>query len=155
MASLECDVAAFETWLRKHCAVLESDLQSKHDRLRRSAFDFLRCTYFRWARTIESLCPDLRDAPRAACVGDIHLKNFRIRRAADARLVWGVNDFDEAADWLRPFANAGVAALREFGLELEDYPRASPPEDLVRPLRKSLPKGAASAGRDPWPCDAI
>ena len=126
MASLECDVAAFETWLRKHCAVLESDLQSKHDRLRRSAFDFLRCTYFRWARTIESLCPDLRDAPRAACVGDIDLKNFRIRRAADARLVWGVNDFDEAADWLRPFANAGVAALREFGLELEDYPRASP-----------------------------
>ena len=154
MASLECDVAAYETWLRKHCAVLESDLQSKHDRLRRSALDFLRCTYFRSARTIESLCPDLRDAPRAACVGDIHLKNFGIRRDADARLVWCVNDFDEAADWPRPFANAGVAALREFGLELEDYPRASPPEDLVRPLRKSLPKGAASAGRDPWPCDA-
>lgn len=49
---------------------------------------------------------------------------------------------NQAADWLRLFANAGVAALREFRLRLEDYLRASPLEDVVRPLRKSLPKGA-------------
>lgn len=35
--------------------------------------------------------------PRTLCVGDIHLENFGTWRDADARLVWGVNDFDEAA----------------------------------------------------------
>jgi hypothetical protein len=31
-------------------------------------------------------------------VGDIHLENFGVWRDDDGRLVWGVNDFDEAAD---------------------------------------------------------
>ena len=31
-------------------------------------------------------------------VGDIHLENFGTWRDADGRLVWGVNDFDEAAE---------------------------------------------------------
>jgi hypothetical protein len=35
-------------------------------------------------------------------VGDIHLENFGTWRDADGRLVWGVNDFDEAAEM--PFA---------------------------------------------------
>ena len=30
-------------------------------------------------------------------VGDLHLENFGTWRDADGRLVWGVNDFDEAA----------------------------------------------------------
>jgi hypothetical protein len=29
-------------------------------------------------------------------VGDLHLENFGIWRDAEGRLVWGVNDFDEA-----------------------------------------------------------
>ena len=35
---------------------------------------------------------------RCLAVGDIHLENFGTWRDADGRLVWGVNDFDEAAD---------------------------------------------------------
>ena len=31
-------------------------------------------------------------------VGDIHLENFGTWRDDDGRLVWGVNDFDEAAE---------------------------------------------------------
>lgn len=102
MASLDHDIAAYEAWLHKQCAVVEADLEAKHMRMRTSAFDFLRATYFRWARTIESLCPELRDAPRAECVGNMHVENFGIWRDADARLVWGVNDFDEAA--VMPYA---------------------------------------------------
>ena len=34
---------------------------------------------------------------RVLAVGDIHLENFGTWRDADGRLVWGVNDFDEAA----------------------------------------------------------
>ena len=65
--------------------------------MQKNAFAFLRATYFRWARTIESVCPELAAAPVVACVGDIHVENFGTWRDADGRLVWGVNDYDEAA----------------------------------------------------------
>ncbi|WP_349607587.1 MULTISPECIES: DUF2252 family protein [Cupriavidus] len=97
MASLDRDISSYERWLRKQCSVIESDLQAKHERMRRSPFDFLRATYFRWARTIGSTCPGCTDAPKVVCVGDIHVENFGTWRDAQARLVWGVNDFDEAA----------------------------------------------------------
>jgi hypothetical protein len=58
---------------------------------------FLRATYFRWARKIVTLCPQLADAPRVLSIGDLHLENFGTWRDADGRFVWGVNDFDEAA----------------------------------------------------------
>ncbi|MEO8526293.1 MAG: DUF2252 family protein [Caldimonas sp.] len=95
-------MSAYERWLRKQCDVVESDLEAKHERMRKSAFRFLRATYFRWARTIEAVCPDLARAPRVACVGDIHIENFGTWRDADARLVWGVNDYDESA--VMPYA---------------------------------------------------
>ena len=40
---------------------------------------------------------DLKDAPQVLAVGDIHVENFGTWRDAEGRLVWGVNDFDEAA----------------------------------------------------------
>lgn len=39
------------------CDAVEADLQTKQVRMRRSAFDFLRATYFRWARRIDTACP--------------------------------------------------------------------------------------------------
>ncbi|MDQ0392867.1 DUF2252 family protein [Labrys monachus] len=89
--------AEYETWLRKQCDVVEADLERKHCRMRRNSFVFLRATYFRWARSIEGVCPGLIDAPAVLAVGDIHVENFGTWRDADGRLVWGVNDFDEAA----------------------------------------------------------
>jgi hypothetical protein len=65
--------------------------------MRKNAFIFLRATYFRWARKIGTWCPELMDAPKVLAVGDLHLENFGTWRDADGRLVWGVNDFDEAA----------------------------------------------------------
>jgi len=103
MASLERDIAAYERWLRRRCDVVEADLQAKHERMRRSAFDFLRATCFRWARRIETACPGFADAPKALCVGDSHAENFGTWRDGQARLVWGVNDFDEAATTPYPY----------------------------------------------------
>ncbi len=97
MTAVDRDIAAYERWLRKQCDVTEPDLKTKHRQMRKSPFDFVRATYFRWAKTIEATCPKLSDAPRAICVGDIHVENFGTWRDARARLVWGVNDFDEAA----------------------------------------------------------
>jgi hypothetical protein len=97
------DVREYERWLRKQCSVVDSGVEEKHKRMRKSAFDFLRATYFRWARVIETVCGDLHAAPRVMSVGDTHVENFGTWRDADGRLVWGVNDFDEAAVMQYPY----------------------------------------------------
>ena len=61
-------------------------------------FVFLRATYWRWAEIIPEICPDLMSAPPVLAVGDIHLENYGTWRDREGRLVWGVNDFDEAAE---------------------------------------------------------
>jgi hypothetical protein len=38
------------------------------------------------------------DAPRSLAVGDLHLENFGTWRDAEGRLIWGVNDLDEACE---------------------------------------------------------
>ena len=97
MNSFERDVDEYETWLHAHCRVVKADLKEKHRRMRSNVFAFLRTTYFRWARTIQSVCPELAATPIVACIGDIHVENFGTWRDADGRLVWGINDYDEAA----------------------------------------------------------
>ena len=54
---------AFENWLRSRCKVVEADLAYKHKRMRKSAFVFLRATYFRWAKRIETICPEYSSPP--------------------------------------------------------------------------------------------
>ncbi len=90
----------YERWLmaQLHGAVVEGDNKKKHKRMRDSAFAFLRATYWRWAETILDVCPDLAGAPALLAVGDIHLENFGTWRDEEGRLVWGVNDYDEAAE---------------------------------------------------------
>ena len=38
---------AYEAWLRTECAVVDRDLDLKHDLMGESAFVFLRATFFR------------------------------------------------------------------------------------------------------------
>src|SRR5258708_17303003 len=101
--SFKPDNDAFETWLRTQCNVVEEDLKHKHDRMRKNPFTFLRATFFRWARCIESICSELRNSPAVLSVGDVHLENFRTWRDFEGRLGWGINDFDEAAMTPYPF----------------------------------------------------
>jgi len=74
----------------------------RREKMAESPFVFLRGTFWRWAETILEVCPDLAQAPTTLAVGDIHLENFGTWRDEDGRLVWGVSDFDEAAEM--PFA---------------------------------------------------
>jgi hypothetical protein len=92
------DNKAYEKWLASQCKVVWPDIDYKHHRMEKSAFIFLRATYFRWARKIADWCPELMNAPQVRAVGDLHLENFGTWRDRDGRLVWGVNDFDEAAE---------------------------------------------------------
>ncbi len=90
--------AGYESWLRAHLdEVVEKDLVVKHQKMAGDPFQFLRATYWRWAETIYGVCRDLKDAPHVLAVGDVHVENFGTWRDAEGRLVWGVNDFDEAA----------------------------------------------------------
>ncbi|MDD1537198.1 MULTISPECIES: DUF2252 domain-containing protein [unclassified Bradyrhizobium] len=97
------DNKEFERWLRSECKVVARDLEEKHKRMKDDPFVFLRATFFRWARRIEAICPELKDAPRVPSIGDTHIENFGTWRDVEGRLVWGVNDFDEAAIMAYPF----------------------------------------------------
>jgi Uncharacterized protein conserved in bacteria (DUF2252) len=92
--------ADYEAWLRLQLDgdVVERDLARKRKKMAQGPFPFLRATYWRWAETILDVCPHLAGAPSVLAVGDIHLENYGTWRDDDGRLVWGVNDFDEAAE---------------------------------------------------------
>lgn len=96
-SSLIDDVSAYERWLGTQCKVVRSDIDYKHELMGQSAFRFLRATYFRWAKMAPRFAAGLVDAPVALCVGDAHVENFGTWHDGDGRLVWGVNDFDEAS----------------------------------------------------------
>jgi uncharacterized protein (DUF2252 family) len=74
--SFRKDNDEYEDWLAKQCDVVEEDITYKHHRMKKSAFIFLRATYFRWPKKIPTLCPELMDAPQVLSVGDLHLENF-------------------------------------------------------------------------------
>src|SRR5262249_12722670 len=66
-------------------------------------FPFLRATYYPCAETWRDACGTAAKAPAVLAVGDLHVENFGTWRAAEGRLIWGVNDFDEA--WRLPYTN--------------------------------------------------
>jgi uncharacterized protein (DUF2252 family) len=86
----------FEEWLGRHTEIVQSDLELKHRSMKEAVFPFLRATYYRWAQIWPSVCPDLAKVPQVLAVGDLHIENFGTWRDVDGRLIWGVNDFDEA-----------------------------------------------------------
>src|SRR5262249_11305018 len=97
------------------------DIKKKHADMKSSALKFLRATCWRWAELIPVLCPELAAAPKVLSTGDCHIENFGLWRDLEGRLVWGLNDFDEAAEIAYPFdvvRLATSAALAEMaGLE--------------------------------------
>ena len=106
---------AYEAWLSRQLAgaIVRKDLRQKHAGMAEGPFPFLRATYYLWAEEILNICPELAAAPPVVAVGDIHLENFGTWRDNDGRLVWGVNDFDEAAEmpYALDLARLGVSAV--------------------------------------------
>jgi hypothetical protein len=116
----------YESWLGRHLRILDADLRLKHDQMRSAPFPFLRATYYRWAQTWAEICGEAARAPRALAVGDLHVENFGTWRDIEGRLVWGINDFDEA--WRLPYTNdlirlatsallAGMGCDRKAGVD--------------------------------------
>lgn len=114
---------SYETWLGQHTTVVRADLRHKHGVIARSPFVFLRGTFYRWVQLWPAVCKSLVDCPSVHAVGDLHVENFGTWRDAEGRLVWGVNDLDEAAplpyasDLVR-LATSAVLAAEEKRLQL-------------------------------------
>lgn len=87
---------AYEAWAGKHIDLLGADIELKHDRMAEGPLPFLRATFYHWVSIWREVCEELSDAPTLLAVGDLHIENFGTWRDAEGRLVWGVNDFDEA-----------------------------------------------------------
>jgi len=86
----------FEDWLGHHTILVKKDLRFKHSNMKAAIFPFLRATYYRWAQIWPKVCAELAKGPQVLAVGDLHVENFGTWRDVEGRLIWGVNDFDEA-----------------------------------------------------------
>ncbi len=147
----------YEAWLRQELGaeLVQGDLDRKHARMAADPFPFLRATYWRWAETILDCCPTLAKAETVLGVGDIHLENFGTWHDADGRLVWGINDYDEAAAMPWPLdlvrlATSGVLAGGKPGPRwVAALQAALPPGARILHLAPRT-AGTGSLGRPRW-----
>jgi uncharacterized protein (DUF2252 family) len=112
--------ATYEDWLAGELEIVPEDLTHKHQLMREAVFPFFRATFYRWAQLWPEVCPECNDAPELLAVGDLHVENFGTWRDIEGRLVWGINDFDEACrmpytiDLVRLAASAHLAIWRKI-----------------------------------------
>jgi hypothetical protein len=116
--NIRASTDSFEKWLSTQTTIVRPDLIRKHERLRESPFVFLRGTFYRWIETFADVCASLSDAPRVLAIGDLHVENFGTWRDREGRLIWGINDLDEAGD--RPYTNDLVRLATSAALAARD-----------------------------------
>jgi hypothetical protein len=114
---------SYEAWLGKRITLLPADLEHKHAAMSEDVFPFLRATFYRWMQLWPEICADENRAPKVLAVGDLHVENFGTWRDVEGRLVWGINDFDEAYDLpytidLVRLAVSAHIAIREARLKI-------------------------------------
>ncbi|HEY4186562.1 MAG TPA: DUF2252 family protein [Polyangia bacterium] len=109
-------VDGYESWLANYMALTADDLTRKHQLMATAPFTFFRATYFRWSAQWPTLSrPEDQSAFPVLGVGDLHIENFGTWRDLEGRLIWGINDFDEATrlpfsqDLVRLAASAHLA----------------------------------------------
>jgi uncharacterized protein (DUF2252 family) len=107
----------YEKWLGGQLRLVPADLSLKHRCMADSLFAFFRGTFYRWAQLWPEVCEPLAGAPEVVAVGDLHVENFGTWRDEEGRLVWGINDFDEAFpmaytnDLVRLLASVEIAGM--------------------------------------------
>jgi uncharacterized protein (DUF2252 family) len=86
----------FENWVGRRTHVVKTQLSVKHRQMGESPVQFLRGTFYRWTQIFPEICPDLSKSPAVLSVGDLHIASFGTWRDGFGRLIWGIDDFDEA-----------------------------------------------------------
>jgi uncharacterized protein DUF2252 len=135
---------SYEDWLGKGIRLIGPDLKKKQQAMAADAFSFLRATFYRWMQLWPEVCPECARAPKVLAVGDLHVENFGTWRDVEGRLVWGINDFDEAyelpytLDLVRLAASAHLA-IREAHLRMG-------PKDACDAILAGYEQGLACGG---------
>lgn len=146
MRDIVASTASYEAWLAKQIPLIEEDVAIKHAKMAMDPFQFMRATFYRWCELWPTVNPDLAGAKEVLGVGDLHIQNFGTWRDAEGRLVWGVNDFDEAApcsfmvDLVRTAASAQLAAEQDTLILL-------PFKEILDSLWTGYQKGLEMSGR--------
>lgn len=122
----------YESFLREHVAVVEPDLALKHELMSKGLFPFMRSTFYRWSTLFRAVCPDLAAAPTLLAVGDLHVENFGTWRDQEGRLIWGVNDVDEAQ--IMPYAIDLVRVATSAILAAEESHLSLSADDIAAAL---------------------
>ncbi len=136
----------YETWLGKRVPLVRDQLTDKHKTMAKDPVRFLRGTFYRWSLLWPEICPDLARATKVLAVGDLHIGSFGTWRDAFGRLVWGVDDFDEAYplaytnDLVRLAVSAALDASEDYlAAGLNDICEA-----VLDGYREGLDSGGAS-----------
>jgi len=133
----------YERWLGKRTRLVRPDLEVKHKEMAKDPFAFFRATCYRWGQLWTGLDLHHDAAPVVLSVCDLHVENFGTWRDADGRMVWGVNDFDEACplpytwDLVRLAASA-LLAIAESRLAIDAKAGA---EAILRGYEAGLSQG--------------
>jgi hypothetical protein len=134
---------AFEAWLANRLPVVRQDIDTKHGLMATAPFPFFRATFYRWLQHWHDQCSDLAKAPTVLAVGDLHIENFGSWRDAEGRLIWGVNDLDEA--WPGPYTidlvRLTTSAYLAIGGEHLTLTRRQAAEAIEEGYRDSLMAG--------------
>ena len=88
---------SYESWMGQHVQLVPHQLLKKHEMMKADLFAFFRGAFFRWVQLWKLVVSQAAQrAPHVLAVGDLHLDSFGTWRDVEGRLVWGVDDFDEA-----------------------------------------------------------
>src|SRR5205085_11402927 len=117
----------YEVWLGKRITLLAADLERKHAAMAQDVFPFLRATFYRWMQLWPEVCAPEHRAPKVLAVGDLHVENFGTWRDVEGRLVWGINDFDEAYELPYTLDLVRLAASAHMAID-ENHLRLDPRE---------------------------
>jgi uncharacterized protein (DUF2252 family) len=137
--------ADYERWVARHIQVVKPDVELKHREMAESLFMFFRATFYRWSLLWPRQCESEAAAPKILAVGDLHVENFGTWRDIEGRLIWGVNDFDEAfempytIDLVRLAASAHIAA--------EEATLAARPRHMCQAIAEGYQEGVEAGGR--------
>lgn len=145
----------FEQWLSRRLPLVRQDVVLKHQLMAEAAFPFFRATFYRWLQQWPEVCPELAKAPSVLAVGDLHIENFGTWRDEEGRLIWGVNDLDEAwpasyaLDLVRLTARAYLAISAEH-LGLTRHEAAEAVEEGYRDALAAGGKAFVLAEHHQW-----
>ena len=157
MLNIRRSTGEYEAWLKKQLggSLVAKDLAASTRRCARTARSRPACGLLALGGDGLEICPQLASAPSVLAVGDIHLENFGTWRDAEGRLIWGVNDFDEAAEMpVRDRPGAPRRPAPSWHTRVRTHEAEQIALNLLRGYRKGLATPVADRARPPVPLAA-